>query len=250
MPVAHRGAHEGAHGENSLAAVKRALELGAPAVEFDVCPLRDGTLVISHDAWVEVGSVRFPLPNLDPDDPRVVAAALAPAGAHLEAMASSTAMLVFDWKGWAGEERAAAAIRDHGLADRTIFSTSNIDSLRRVAAEPAMTIALTLPIGRELAPGTDIAALARQAGAAAIMLDKRYASSERTAEVRRAGLGLFFWTAYDLNRYRELLELRPDGIMTGNVAHVLAMPGPAPPHGSLRGSLRRLLRGGKADETN
>jgi glycerophosphoryl diester phosphodiesterase len=250
IPVAHRGAHDGARAENSLEAVRYALALGAPAVEFDVCPLRDGTLVISHDAWIEVSGVRFPLPNLAPDDPRVVAAALPPVDAHLEAMAESSAMLVFDWKGWAWEEQAAAAIREHGLAARTIFSTSNVDSLRSAAAaEPELTIGLTLPIGRALPAGTDIADRARRAGAAVIMLDRRYASPERAAEVRRAGLGLFIWTAYKLDVYRDLLELKPDGIMTSDIAGVLAAPASAlgPARESLTSSLRRLLFGRRSE---
>jgi hypothetical protein len=75
------------------------------------------------------------------------------------------------------------------------------------------------------------------------MLDKRYASPERAAEVRRAGLGLFIWTAHDLEAYGELLQLRPDGIMTGRFAEVLAAPASAlkPRRDSLAQGLRKLF---------
>lgn len=48
LVIAHRGASAHAP-ENTLAAFRRALELGARAVEFDVHQIRDGELVVAHD---------------------------------------------------------------------------------------------------------------------------------------------------------------------------------------------------------
>ena len=50
--VAHRGASVEAP-ENTLAAFRRALELGAPAMELDVHRTADGELVVIHDATVD-----------------------------------------------------------------------------------------------------------------------------------------------------------------------------------------------------
>lgn len=47
--IAHRG-HSAAEVENSLAALERAIEAGADAVECDVRIAGDGVLVVSHDA--------------------------------------------------------------------------------------------------------------------------------------------------------------------------------------------------------
>ena len=73
--IAHRGA-SGHRAENSLAAFRRAVELGADGVELDVHATRDGGLVVHHDATVpglgpiaELNreSVRaFRLPNGEP----------------------------------------------------------------------------------------------------------------------------------------------------------------------------------------
>jgi len=50
--IAHRG-HSAAEVENSLAALHRAIEAGADAVECDVRIAGDGVLVVSHDADLE-----------------------------------------------------------------------------------------------------------------------------------------------------------------------------------------------------
>jgi glycerophosphoryl diester phosphodiesterase len=50
--VAHRGA-SAEQPENTLAAFERAIEVGAPAVEFDVRITADGEAVVMHDAGVD-----------------------------------------------------------------------------------------------------------------------------------------------------------------------------------------------------
>lgn len=51
MVIAHRGASANAP-ENTLAAIKKAIDLGAHAVEIDVRMTKDGELVVIHDASV------------------------------------------------------------------------------------------------------------------------------------------------------------------------------------------------------
>ena len=49
--IAHRGA-SAVERENTLAAFRRARQLGADAVELDVRTTADGILVVHHDAWI------------------------------------------------------------------------------------------------------------------------------------------------------------------------------------------------------
>ncbi len=54
--IAHRGAHQGQSGnwpENTLAAFRNAVDLGADWLEFDVQMSRDGQLVVIHDETVD-----------------------------------------------------------------------------------------------------------------------------------------------------------------------------------------------------
>src|SRR5205814_5101727 len=52
LVIAHRGA-SGTHPENTLAAFRRAVELGADMIELDVQLTRDGEVVVFHDATLE-----------------------------------------------------------------------------------------------------------------------------------------------------------------------------------------------------
>lgn len=52
MVIAHRG-FPGRYPENTMIAFRKALELGADSLEFDVRLLRDGGLAIIHDATVD-----------------------------------------------------------------------------------------------------------------------------------------------------------------------------------------------------
>ena len=58
--IAHRGAHSRKLPENTIAAFREAIRLGASMVEFDVRRVADGTLVIHHDAEI----ARQPLSGL------------------------------------------------------------------------------------------------------------------------------------------------------------------------------------------
>lgn len=50
---AHRGAHKGVAPENSIPAFQKALELGAPEIEIDLWPSKDGEMFVFHNSTVE-----------------------------------------------------------------------------------------------------------------------------------------------------------------------------------------------------
>ncbi|TMB12920.1 MAG: glycerophosphodiester phosphodiesterase, partial [Deltaproteobacteria bacterium] len=52
LVIAHRGA-SGTSPENTLAAFRRAAELGADMIELDVQVTRDGAVVVIHDYTLE-----------------------------------------------------------------------------------------------------------------------------------------------------------------------------------------------------
>lgn len=66
LTIAHRGASAEAP-ENTLAAVRRAVALGADAIELDVQRSRDGALIVMHDATLErTSNVRQVFPERAP----------------------------------------------------------------------------------------------------------------------------------------------------------------------------------------
>jgi glycerophosphoryl diester phosphodiesterase len=206
VAVAHRGAHGEDRPENSLSAVERTVEIGARAVEFDVVPLPDGRLAVSHDPYEE----GIPAP------PEV--------GPFLRVVASSELLLNLDWKGCGGEERVCTLLRRYGLVERTVVSSTDRQALVRLKdALPGVTTGLSVTAevcrtapGRSMAPAR-ISAWIRESRADAVMLDRRVASGEAIETVRGAGAGVFLWTAESKETYEKLATLSPDGIATDTI---------------------------------
>ncbi len=97
--IAHRAAHEH-HPENSLEAVRAAIEMGVHWVELDVRTAPDGTLVLKHDA-------------LTPDDNN-----LARFDDALDLLAASKIVhLYLDWKS-ATPEAIAKTLQRHNMVGR------------------------------------------------------------------------------------------------------------------------------------
>ncbi len=216
VAIAHRGAHDGEIAENSLEAVCRAIDLGAGAVEFDVCNTADGTLVVSHDRWVRVGERSYDLTTTILDE----ADGLPMVDHHLEAMADADdVFLNFDWKGSGGEERVGELLEDHGLTQRTIVSGTDPDALVRVRRHlPEVTTGLSV----DTAHG-DLVDRMRRCGASAVMVFRGVVSAELVASVREAGGGVFVWTVPDVATFRHLSTLDPDGIATDVIADQLGV---------------------------
>ncbi len=193
VPIAHRGAHDFDHPENSLAALERAIRLGAPAVEFDVWNRPDGALVVSH----EPGDL--PAPPVEP---------------FLDLVAGSDVLLNLDWKGTGKEELVARLLDERGLVERTIVSSEEAAALALLKrALPGVTTGLSVETG-------GIPALPESVDA--VMLYHRVASTEVTEAIRAAGRGLFLWTVTDPAGFAALLRYGPDGIATDALEEHLA----------------------------
>lgn len=193
LAIAHRGAHDVEHPENSLGAVERAIRLRAAAVEFDVWNRPDGALVVSH----EPGDL--PAPPVEP---------------FLDLVAGSDVLLNLDWKGTGQEELVVGLLDDRGLVERTIVSSEDPAALVRMKrALPGVTTGLSVETeGVPALPET----------VDAVMLYHRVASTEVTEAIRAAGRGLFLWTVTDPTGFTALLGFSPDGIATDAIEEQLA----------------------------
>jgi glycerophosphoryl diester phosphodiesterase len=222
LAIAHRGAHGPGRPENSLAALERALQIGAPAVEFDVCNLADGVLVISHDGVVSALGGRRPLPEISSGELDLSTAGETSAvEPFLEAVATSDAFLNFDWKGSGAERRIGELLGLYGLVERTIVSADDPQTIRRMRdGTPSLTVGISVSADTAL-PG-NVPSILRRSRADAVMLDYALAGEEVTAAIRRAGAGLFLWTARDRKAFNRLLRLSPDGIATDAIEELMA----------------------------
>lgn len=227
IAVAHRGAHGPRREENSVAATREAVRLGAPGIEVDAHRLGDGTLVAWHDDDVEIAGERRPLATL-----RGGEVPLPAISDLLDALHDHPGLLVFDWKGYGEEARLASLLRDSGLFERTLLTSvypSVLASLR--TALPDLALGLSVPASAYAAL-PDLAAtielLLRESGAGTAGLDRRLPGlPELVAGVRRLRCGVFLWTAPDVATFADLARFEPDGIMTDRIETQLAAGAPA-----------------------
>lgn len=223
LPIAHRGAHGPGYPENSILAIEKAIEIGAPAVEFDVCNLKDGTLVISHDPWAPINGKKVPLAQLSPADlgHELIPCNIPRVEPFLEVVAGSNLLLNFDWKGNGYEDQVSESLQHYGLLERTVVSAEDIDVMVRLKqADPHVTTGLSL----ETVEAQQIPALLQESQADAVMLQYSLASPEMVAAVRAENAGLFLWTVRDTATYEYLLQFKPDGIATDIITQQINYP--------------------------
>ncbi len=231
LNIAHRGASAVAP-PNTLAAFRRAAELGADGIELDVHLSADGVPVVIHDFTVDAttdgqGRVRdMPLAALKELDAGsrfdpAFAGERIPTLEEVFAEVGDRLLINVELKSIPGndypglEEAVAAQIARHGLAERALVSSFNPLALRRMRR-----IAPHIPLGflYETAPLSRVARLA-----AALIPGLRpeaihpWWGMVTAAAVRRAharGQRVVVWTVDDETAMRRLIGWRVDAIIT------------------------------------
>lgn len=227
LVIAHRGA-SGHAPENTLAAFRRAVAMGARAVELDVHQTRDGELVVAHDddlrrcggdrhrlaglRWageaerVDVGAwfgARFRgerLPRLR----QVYAAVPAPIELHVEIKHGCAV--------YAGiERRVVDFLRERRALRRTLVSSFDHAALRAVRALDAR-VRLGYLLG-----STGLGAALRDMSALkaeSLNLSARQASARAVRDAHRRGYKVFVYTVNTPMERDRLAALGADGIFT------------------------------------
>jgi glycerophosphoryl diester phosphodiesterase len=223
--IGHKGADLISPG-NTLESFDAALAAGVDMVEFDVLPeFRDGSgrLVLAHD-FEAAAATRTPL-------------TLEEGLAHFSQDAWAGVELNVDMKLSGYEERVVAALREHGLADRTIVSTMEEASLPVVrAAAPEVRLGWSVPkirrnpLNRRLTriPALVLAKYAqrilpgraareiREGRIDALMCHWALVTARLVREIEAAGGELYVWTVDDAERIAKLERLGVTGIITND----------------------------------
>jgi glycerophosphoryl diester phosphodiesterase len=151
LKIGHRGA-AALEPENTLAAFRRAIELGVDFVEFDVLDLADGTLVLAHsDDLLEVshGAAGGRVRPLRLEELKEVAPQLPTFEEALDFFGSVQAGLQVDVKCYRRGREVAEALARHGLVERAVASSFWPVALRDLrAAAPHLAVGLTYPDDR------------------------------------------------------------------------------------------------------
>jgi glycerophosphoryl diester phosphodiesterase len=227
LGVAHRGDSRYAP-ENTLAAFRRALEHGAPAVEGDVQRTKDRHLVVIHDQTVSrttdgVGAVSdFTFADLRRLDagrwfaPEFAGERVPLLDEALE-LIRGRALLQLEIKNgptfYDGiEEQILEALRRHGMEDDVLLMSFDHKSVRAVRDLSARVATGILYAARLI----DGPAAARAAGADALCIEWGFATPDVVAQAHAAGLGVFVWTVDDEAAARRCLQHGVDGIASND----------------------------------
>jgi glycerophosphoryl diester phosphodiesterase len=210
LVIAHRGASADEH-ENSLAAFRRAVELGADGVELDVHTTADGALIVFHDADIDGRHIcglqsamarAHRLPNGEPVPTLEEALAIITPHANafvevkgLPPEADDALFRLFDAAPHA--ERCHVHSFDHRI-------------IRRLTAKRSTVSAGVLSGSYMLDPAAEV----RAAGAAVLWQQVDLIDAPLAALVHAAGFRVFSWTTDTPGRMRRLVADGVDGICT------------------------------------
>ncbi|MGG4500610.1 glycerophosphodiester phosphodiesterase [Paenibacillus polymyxa] len=235
---AHRGA-SGVCPENTMAAFRHALELGATGIETDVQRTQDGHLVLIHDESLERTTgcpldvkdiTQEELNKLDAGswfDEKFRGERVPMLDELLELAQSSDTIINLELKNsvhlYPGmEEEVIAAVKRFGLEERVILSSFNHESLALCAqiAPEIKTGALYIEI--MVRPSE----YATQFGVTALHAYKQVVTPEAVSEALALGVVYHPWTVNEPEEMERLLEAGVNGIITDypdRLAHILAV---------------------------
>lgn len=229
--VAHRGVHDevgpgGGQRENTLAAVRAAVDAGASLIEVDVQLTRDGAVVLLHDDTLERlwGDPR-PVTDVDLAEVRELGGGdrriplLAEA---LEIVRGSAVGLLVDMDAEAPAAPAAAVVRAAGAGVRTAWC-GELVAMRTVRRE-LPDAEIWLPWREVEPPGpADLAELAP----AVVNMPHLLVGERMCAAVHRLGARVSCWTVDEPAQAAWLAAIGVDSITTNRLARVRdALDGP------------------------
>ncbi len=210
--IAHRGA-SAYYPENTLKAVRAALEMGADVVEVDVRVTSDGYPVVIHDETVDrttngTGAVSEmtleEIRSLDAGEGEKV-----PLLSEVVEEVAGKAVLAVELKVREAVRLALDVVRGAGTLDATVFISFDAESLRLVKKlEPR---ALTGLIYMK-PPGAILEA--KEIGAFAVLPYYRLATEKAVKFAKRLGLVVVAWVVDDPDLAIELWKRGVDGIAT------------------------------------
>jgi glycerophosphoryl diester phosphodiesterase len=210
--IAHRGASR-AEPENTVAAFRRAAELGADMVELDVRRSADGLLVIHHDAHLPDGRAvsETPAAERPPSVPDLDTALDACAGMAVNIEIKNDP----GEPGFEADRRladdVAAAVTARGDTDRVVvssFDRATIDRLRQVAAPPIATAWLVSM------PPPDAVDVVVTGGHQALHPWWQAVDEALLERAHAAGVAVNVWTCDDAEAMARLAGWGVDGICT------------------------------------
>jgi glycerophosphoryl diester phosphodiesterase len=224
LVIAHRGA-SGTAPENTLAAFRRAVDVGAPMIELDVQLTRDAQVVVLHDDTLDrTTNGRGPaarhtlasLRELDAGawfDDRFAGERVPTLAEVLAAIPIAVNVELKSSEGAADdlEARVLAEVLATASLDRVVFSSFDprrLEGLRALCREAELAV-----LWHRVRIG-DALGLAERVGARALHLRKDRVSEAGLAAARARGLAVRVWTVNAPRDFHRLAAAGVDGVFT------------------------------------
>ena len=221
--IAHRGASGNAP-ENTLAAFKKAIEIGVDAVELDLHGSADGEVVVIHDASLDRttdhgGTVnQTALETIKQADagswfaPEFAGEPVPTLTEALECIGKET-IAVLEIKDPLIAEAVVAKIHETQSLDLTViisFHTSVLQTVR--ALSPRIPTGWLIGSHNNHVPPEQLCQQLGELGSPLLNVNHQLITAEFAYEVRRRGIALWCWTVDDIVRMREMKAFGVQGI--------------------------------------
>lgn len=243
LVIAHRGHSSGAP-EQTLAAFRQAIELGADMIEADVRRTRDGQLVMCHDARVDrttngSGAVAdytlAEVRRLDAGawfDPRYAGEGVPSLDDLYELAIEARISLCLEVKGETDAERLSIAhavadeIRARDRLDDDVMSSFDHRALAAAAvAQPGLRTAPDRLPERGASDACATVAQAAAIGAPIIQHHHEDLDAETVAELHGAAIEVWAWPPLTEAEIERVLTMHVDGVMGDDVAAIRSAVG-------------------------
>ena len=215
--ISHRGAHQTLP-ENSIPAFRRAIDLGAQAIELDVHGTNDGTLIVHHDPIVnapgfpprriaELSGAEVRRFRLDQD------IEMPTLGAVLDAVGTDASVYV-EIKASAIEPLVVREIREHDTTCAVhSFDHRIVKTVKSIF--PAVRTGV-LQVARHLDPVASLVA----SGAQDLWQDVSFIDEDLVSRAHSVNARVIAWTANDAEHWKILRRIGVDGICTDLIAEL------------------------------
>ncbi|MFX0042367.1 MAG: glycerophosphodiester phosphodiesterase [Candidatus Hodarchaeota archaeon] len=226
--IAHRGASNLAT-ENTLNAFQKAIKLGADYIEFDVHQLKDGKIVIMHDAntFRMTGQKRTlkeityeELKRLEIGDGERI-----PTLHELINIAKGKIALNCEVKARGLAEILVRIFQQADIIESTIISSFKNDILLKIQnIEPRVRLAALRPIRmqwiKSLIFPKKILKTAVKNGFYAVGPKHIFVNRKFIDRAHHHGIKVFTWTVDSEKKIRKLIKIGVDGIITNNISNM------------------------------
>jgi glycerophosphoryl diester phosphodiesterase len=225
--IAHRG-FSGQAPENTLVAIRQAIEVGADMVEVDVTMTADGHVICLHDETLDRTTNGQDLPadqtlaairRLDagswfsPD----YAGEKIPTLAEVLETVKGRILINVEIKSEAVEHdvvpKVAALIAEHEMLDSVVVSSFSPEALRQMKhADPAV-ITATL-FNKELHTGRDPLEIMLEVGSRGFNISSKRVTPEMIERCHRHGIPVAVYTVNEPSDMRRMIEMGVDAVFT------------------------------------